>query len=190
MDARALAAMHARCSAHTVSRRYHAQIPYLSPRLARRLLEPADGLSLVLTVGDDVGAVGMLAPDPGGFEVALMVEDRWQRQGYGTRLLHALAVEAANRGVHTLTCRVRPDNAAVLPTIRRAGLRALVDFDEGLTRYRIPVAELTDPPRKRNNRPAMAQVTTPPVSLLHARREPREIYPPADFIDQAVRGGA
>lgn len=50
-----------------------------------------------------------------------MVEDAWQQQGQGSRLLRALAVEAANRGVETLTCLVQSDDKAVLRTIRRAG---------------------------------------------------------------------
>jgi hypothetical protein len=36
----------------------------------------------------------------------------------------------------------------------------------------------------------MGEVTTPLVALLRDRSELREVYPPADFIDQAVRGGA
>lgn len=197
-DATALVAMHARCSSETVCRRYHAPLPRLSPRLARAMLEPAGGLSLVLTVGDDIVAVGMLAPDPSSpdgtdAEVGLLVEDRWQNQGHGTRLLRALVVEAATRGLRTLTCQVRPDNEAVLPTIRRAELHARVSAADGLTVYRIPVDKVVETAaerRRRRNRPAMGEVTTPLVALLHDRRELREVYPPADLIDQAVRGGA
>lgn len=197
-DATALVAMHERCSSETVGSRYHAPLPRLSPRLARAMLEPAGGLSLVMTVGDDIVAVGMLAPDPTSHdgtdaEVGLMVEDRWQRQGHGTRLLRALVVEAATRGLRTLTCQVRPDNETVLPTIRRAELHARVSAADGLTVYRVPVDKVVETAaerRRRRNRPAMGEVTTPLVALLHDRRELREVYPPADLIDQAVRGGA
>jgi len=178
-DAGALAAMHARCSAETVHRRFLAPVPRLSPRLARALLEPVGGVSLLVTVGRHVVAAGMLGPDPetpGAAEVGVMVEDRWQRHGHGTRLLRALAVEAAHLGYDTLTCMVRPDNDAVLPSIRRAGLRARVSFADGLTEYRIPLARL--------------QGTAPLVALLHGRRELREVYPPADLVDRAIRDGA
>ncbi|HSE55367.1 MAG TPA: GNAT family N-acetyltransferase [Nocardioidaceae bacterium] len=178
-DARALAEMHARCSAETVHRRFHAPVPHLSPRLARALLEPAGGVSLVVTVGRHIVAAGMLGPDPetpGAAEVGVMVEDRWQRHGHGTRLLRALAIEAAHLGHDALTCMVRPDNDAVLPSIRRAGLRARVSFADGLTEYRIPLARLRG--------------TAPLVALLHDRRELREVYPPADLLDQAIRDGA
>lgn len=189
-DARALVAMHARCSEETVHRRYHSPVPHLTPRLARALLAPADGLSLVLTVGDDIVAIGMFAPGADGAELGLMVEDRWQRQGHGTKLLRALAIEAANRGLDTVTCLVQSDNDAVLRTIHRARLRALVSYVDGVTEYRIPVGKLADSPRRRTNRPVMGGVTAPLVALLHERRELREAYPPADLIDQAVRGGA
>ncbi len=189
-DARALVAMHARCSEETVYRRYHSPVPHLTPRLARALLEPAEGLSLVLTVGDDIVAIGMFAPGAAGAELGLMVEDRWQRRGHGTKLLRALAIEAANRGLDTVTCLVQSDNDAVLRTIHRARLRALVSYVDGVTEYRIPVGKLADSPRRRTNRPVMGGVTAPLVALLHERRELREAYPPADLIDQAVRGGA
>jgi ribosomal protein S18 acetylase RimI-like enzyme len=197
-DTAALVAMHERCSSETVSRRYHAPLPRLTPRLAGALLEPAGGLSLVMTAGEQIVAIGMLAPDPAGAdgtdaEVGLMVEDRWQRQGHGTHMLRLLAVEAARRGLGTVTCQVRPDNEAVLPTIRQAGLHARVSSVDGLRVYRVPVDKVTETPaeaRRRRNRPAMGEVTTPLVALLHDRRELRQVYPPADLIDQAVRGGA
>lgn len=192
-DASALVAMHARCSAETLYSRFHAPVPRISPRLARTLLEPADGCSLVLTVGRQVIAVGTLAVGPEGAELGLLVEDRWQRQGHGTRLLHALALEAAARGLDTVMCMVQPENDAVLKTVRRSGLRALVSFADGLTMYRIPVSRLAgsrDAARRGRGRPPVGDVTAPLVALLHERAELREVYPPADFIDQAVRGGA
>ena len=198
-DTEALTAMHLRCSARTLYRRYHAPVPHVTPRLARALLEPPAGASMLLTVGPDVVAAGMFCPDettaePSEAEVGFMVEDAWQQQGQGTRLLRALAVEAANRGLETLICMVQPDNQAVLHTIRRAGLRARASYADGLAHYRIPVSGLRTSVekagRRRSNRPPMEVVTSGLVPLLHDRPELREIYPPADLIDQAVRGGA
>jgi GNAT superfamily N-acetyltransferase len=188
-DVGALIAMHDRCSAETVLRRYHAPVPRMSPRLARALLEPVDGLSLLATSGDQVVAAGVLATGPVGSEVGLMVEDRWQRQGLGTRLLRGLAEEAARRGLTRLVCLVQPENNAVLSTVRRAGLRAHVSWVDGMTQCEIPVAKLTDPSRRRSSLRTMGQVTTPLVALLHARAELREVYAPADYIDRAVRDG-
>lgn len=198
-DARALVAMHARSSAETVYRRYHAPVQHVSVRLARALLDPVDGFSIVLMAGDDVvalGTVGVVGPGDERervAEVGLMVEDRWQRQGHGSRLLRALALEASRAGIDTLVCTVLPDSTALLSVIQRAGLRARVRHDDGVTQYRVPVGRLAraDEARpRRGNRPAMGEVTAPLVALLHDRRELREVYPPADLIDQAVRGGA
>lgn len=197
-DAGALAAMHERCSAETLYRRYHAPVARLSPRMARALLEPAGGASLMLTVGDEVVAAGMFSPDPASEEPAtaelgLLVEDTWQRRGLGARLLRALAEEAARAGLETLVCQVLPENDAVLRTVARAGLQAHGCFVDGVVQYRVPLGSLRAPDgrrRRRGNRPVMGGVTSGLVSLLHERAELRQVYPPADLIDQAVRGGA
>jgi GNAT superfamily N-acetyltransferase len=189
-DVDELIAMHDRCSAETVLRRYHAPVPRMSPRLAQTLLEPADGLSLLVMSGAQVVAAGMLASGPAGPELALMVEDRWQRHGLGTRLLLHLAEEAARRGVTSMVCHVQPHHQAVLSTVRRAGLRASVSVVDGVTQYEIPVPVLNDSPGRRGKRRNMGEITTPLASLLHERAELREVYPPADFIDRAVRDGA
>jgi predicted N-acetyltransferase YhbS len=164
-DAAAVVAMHGRCSADTVHRRYHAPMPRVSSRFARRLLAPDGGLSVVATVGTTVVGIGMLAPEhvePDGpvcrVEAGLMVEDRWQRRGLGTRLLHELAVAAAQSGHDEITCLVQPRNDAVLRAVRRAGLRALVSREDGVDRCRIPVVGLDVPgpqePRERQGLPS------------------------------------
>lgn len=190
-DAEAVVALHERCSAETIYRRYHAPMPRVNARFARSLLCPADGVSTVVTADGAVVALGMLATGPSGPEVGLMVEDRWQRRGLGSRLLLALAEEAADRGMETLTCLVQPDNDAVLHTIHRARLTVRVSRVDGSVVYRIPVGKLRDrPARKKRGRPSMGEITTPLVALLHSRGELREVNPAADLIDQAVRGGA
>lgn len=189
-DAEQVVAMHDRCSSRTVLHRYHAPVARISLRMARAMLEPTDGTSLVATVDGEVVGLGMMAATAEGVELGLLVEDRHQRQGIGARMLRALALDAAGGGVTELVCRVHTENTAVAATVRRANLRARVTWADGHTMYRIPVGRLADTPRRRTNRPVMGEVTTPLVSLLHQRHELREIYPPADFIDQAVRGGA
>lgn len=188
-DTAAVVAMHARCSAETVLRRYHSPVSRVSPRLARALLQPADGLSLVLQVGDDIVGLGLIASGPDGPELGIMIEDGWQKRGLGTRLLRVLVDEAAERGLATLSCLVQPDNDAVLRTIRRAELRARVSRADGLAVFRIPVRRDPAGPASRRH-PAMGRITTPLVALLHDRQELREVSPAASLIDQAVRGGA
>ncbi|MCW2833437.1 MAG: hypothetical protein JWN68_1390 [Nocardioides sp.] len=192
-DGPALIAMHARCSAETLYRRYHAPMPQLRVPAARALLEPVNGFSMVLTAGTAVIGYGTVANATDPFEIGLLVEDRWQGQSHGTRLLAALAESARERGAETLTCHVQPGNQAVLATIQRAGLRAHASHADGLNTYRIvvPRSIRADTPRRRPKpRPSLANVTKPLVSLLHQRPELREVCPAADLIDQGVRGGA
>lgn len=197
-DTDALVALHERCSAATLYRRFHAPVVRLTPRMARALLEPPGGASLLLTVDGDVVAAGMFSPDPTGeepttAEAGLLVEDAWQRRGHGARLLRHLAEEAAGAGFETLSCLALPENDAVLRTVDRAGLRARTSYVDGVVQHRVPLGALTPGPgsrRRRGNRSAMGGVTSGLVSLLHQRAELRQVYPPADLIDQAVRGGA
>ena len=193
-DVRALTAMHGRCSAETVYRRFHAPMAHLNPGMARALLEPRDGFSMVLTTGDAVVGCGTVAPEGDSLEIGLVVEDGWQHQGHGSRLLAALVDVAVERGAETLTCYMQPDNEAALGVIRRAGLRAHASHADGVTVCRIVVGgrgvAADTPRRRRAGSPWMGNVTTPLVTLLHERVELREICPAADLIDQAVRGGA
>lgn len=194
-DLAALVAMHERCSAETVYRRYHTPTPHLSDRLARTMLEPVDGWSIVAASGQGstsaVHAVAMLA----GYgdrraEIGIVVEDVLQRQGVGSRMLRALACQAAESGIERLTVEIHADNAAMFATIRTAGLSASVANLDGVRQATVPIGHLREIHERRENKITMGELTTPLVSLLHQRRDLRGISGPADLIDQAVRAGA
>lgn len=189
-DVPALIALHLRCSAKTLFRRYHAPLPRLTPRVARQLLEPSGGRSVVVVDGDAVVAHGMVAPDDEGLDLGLLIEDRWQRLGLGTRLLHALAQDAARAGHQRLCCLVQPDDRAMLGVVQRAGLRARVRAEDGLVRVTISLPAATRLEQSPRRRPSPGTITTPLVDLLHRRPELREIHPLADLIDRTVRDGA
>lgn len=190
VDIRALVEMHDRCSAETLSRRYHSPMRRLSARLARAMLLPRDGFSLVLPAGDGDGvvAMGMVSFRDDVVEAALLVEDRWQRRGHGTELLRALAREAARRGASELTLITRRDDTSVLATVHRAGFRAHVRCVDGVNRLRVPLHRPSSTLRS-TDRPARRRPTEPLVALLHQRKELRDVYAPAAVIDQAVRDG-
>lgn len=191
-DLRSLTAMHTRCSAETLRRRYHASMPRLTPRLARALLRPADGWS-VLAVSDEDAVVGIAtyAPDREGmYDVGLLVEDRWQRRGLGTRLLLALARAAHERGIPSLTCASQPDNVSVPRTIRSAGFRPRIRMLDGLAVATFSVTGAFDGVRGRVNKPRLESTTRHLVPLLHARKELSSIHPVAHRLDESVRSGA
>jgi hypothetical protein len=83
-DVPELVALHTRCSADTLYRRYHAPMSRLGPRMARRILQPAGGNSLVRCEGHTIVAAGMLAAGDEGLDVGLLVQDRRLRRGPGT----------------------------------------------------------------------------------------------------------
>jgi GNAT superfamily N-acetyltransferase len=190
-DVDLLIAMHARCSAESIYRRYHSFTPHHTRRFAESVLQPTRGWSLVMTSGPDIVAVAVLGVDGDGHsEVGLLVEDRWQRRGLGSRLLRAVADEASAQGVQTLMLLVQRENEAVLPAVRRAGFNAHVASVDGLLEVSVPIGRLAEERAHGRGRVTMGKVTTPLVELLNRRSELREIYPAAGLLDQSVRGGA
>jgi GNAT superfamily N-acetyltransferase len=184
-----LLAMHARCSAHTLRRRYHTPRPRITAAFARELLEPEDGTSVVAMAGPDLVGIGVLADGDDGPELGVLVEDGYQRRGLGTRLVHHLVREAADRSLPSVRCVVLPGNDAALPTLLRAGLRVHVAAGaDGARICTVPVA--VSRPVGRGRKPARGVLTSPLVSLLHQRADLRGIHGPADMVDRAVRDGA
>lgn len=87
-DAPAVMRMHHRCSPDTVFRRYFSAVPALSPQMQERLLQTR--LALVAEHGHEVVGMGNLAEAPGQpVELALLVEDSWQRYGVGRAMAEA-----------------------------------------------------------------------------------------------------
>lgn len=117
-DGQAIARMHRRCSLDTVFRRYLTAMPSLSPSLQQRLLELH--LSVVAVHGREVIGLAHLAETPDGPpELALMVEDGWQRRGVG-RMLAEVVLRAAEADGHAsaVACTL-PSSTAVHVLLRR-----------------------------------------------------------------------
>ena len=129
-DAEAVVAMHERCSYESRTRRYHVPMPKLTTRTARHLSAPAGGVSVVAAVGDAVIGMATAAPweELGSttMEVAVLVEDGWQGQGLGLRLLRQLVAEARDLGADRVVCVVQPENHAMLRTLERLRMRSRV----------------------------------------------------------------
>ncbi len=137
-DADAVLALHGRCSAETLFRRYHAGLRTIPRRWSHRLLAPDGGLSVLAVCGRDVLALGQLIPGHGDIaEVSLLVEDAWQRNGLGTALLKRLAVLAAARGRHELVATYLPGQEGMRRTALRAGLAPAPAEPGGLLRIRL-----------------------------------------------------
>ena len=130
--------LHERVSASTLQQRYLVGGRPAAARL-RRLLEPAGGRTLLAVAGDGrvVAMASLLAEGDLG-EVAVLVEDDWQRRGIGTALLRRLLACAERGRFAALVAHAAADNVAMLRTLRRLG-RGPADEDGAMVSVTLPV---------------------------------------------------
>ena len=88
--------------------------------------------------GDDIVGVagynGLPGPDHAGpreAELAVAVEDAWQRNGLGRALTRRLTRTAREHGCEAFLVRILPDNRAALALLRRLAPDAVVQFAGG-----------------------------------------------------------
>jgi GNAT superfamily N-acetyltransferase len=128
-DTASLVRMHARCSGDSIYKRYATPLARIDDRFARRLLLAGDG-ALVATVGDEVVGIASISTCENAIaEVALLVEDGWQRRGLGTRLLTGAARLARGHGAADVVMRSRTHNPALMSLAFASGLRARIRLD-------------------------------------------------------------
>jgi L-amino acid N-acyltransferase YncA len=139
-DVDAVVALHDRCSAETLRRRFHIPVSRVAPRFAEELISPKDGWSVLAEqCGEVVGLASAGPLSPTCVEVGLLVEDLFQGSGAGSRMLRDLAEEASVRGFRSLVCLVEADNESVFPTVRRAGLDGALSLVDGLLEVVAPL---------------------------------------------------
>ncbi|MCX4668888.1 GNAT family N-acetyltransferase [Streptomyces sp. NBC_01381] len=130
-DVEAAKAMHDRCSRRTLSMRYHGPVRD-ADRYLNHLLSPRFGRTLaVQTASGRIVGIGHLLWDGDETEIALLVEDEWQRRGIGTELLGrlvALAVEASCESVYAVT---QASNTGMVAAMRGLGLPLDYQIEEG-----------------------------------------------------------
>ncbi|MFF9075906.1 GNAT family N-acetyltransferase [Streptomyces sp. NPDC014735] len=130
-DLEAARAMHDRCSDRTLTLRYHGPVRD-ADRYLDHLLSPRFGRTLAAqTASGRLVALGHLLWDGDETEVALLVEDDWQRRGIGSELLRrlvALAVEAGCENVYAVT---RASNTGMVAAMRALALPLDYQIEEG-----------------------------------------------------------
>ncbi len=139
-----------RVSAQTHWRRFFA---YAQPaqshawREAQRMVQLA-GDTLVATVADagneTAVAVAELAYDPQlcSGEMAIMVQDDYQRQRLGMVLGRLLVARALRHGLTELYCYIQPDNQIALRLVRQLGVPSSTRFAGGLVYAQIRITDL------------------------------------------------
>ncbi|GAA3126789.1 L-amino acid N-acyltransferase YncA [Kribbella aluminosa] len=180
-DADAVVAMHDRCSYESRTRRYHVPMPKLTARTARHLSAPAGGVSIVACV--DGAVIGMATAAPWEelgsttMEVAVLVEDGWQGQGLGLRLLREVVNGARALGADRVVCMVQPENHAMLRTLERLRMRSRVVRDGDSLMVSVALSD----------RSLSHEVDRPAVPYRHTRATPSHRSEPPRSAGQPAR---
>ncbi|MGG8406582.1 GNAT family N-acetyltransferase, partial [Streptomyces sp. 12297] len=160
-DVPAARAMHDRCSDRTLGLRYHGPVAD-ADRYLSHLLSPRFGRTLAAqTASGKLVALGHLLWDGDETEVALLIEDAWQRRGIGSELLRrlvALAVEAGCDSVYAVT---QSSNTGMVAAMRGLGLPLDYQIEEGT----LVITARLDAMKARRSRPAYELTPERPYSL-------------------------
>ncbi|MDR6979493.1 GNAT superfamily N-acetyltransferase [Streptomyces sp. 3330] len=130
-DLAAAKAMHERCSSRTLGMRYHGPVGD-ADRYLRHLLSPRFGRTLaVQTPSGRVVGLGHLLWDGDETEVALLIEDQWQRRGVGAELLGRLVAMAVEAGCESVYAVTQASNTGMVAAMRGLDLPLDYQIEEG-----------------------------------------------------------
>ncbi|MCX5076646.1 GNAT family N-acetyltransferase [Streptomyces sp. NBC_00513] len=130
-DLAAARAMHDRCSERTLGLRYHGPVGD-ADRYLGHLLSPRFGRTLAATTASGkLVALGHLLWDGDDTEVALLIEDDWQRRGIGSELLRRLLSMAVEAGCDSVYAVTQASNTGMVAAMRGLGLPLDYQIEEG-----------------------------------------------------------
>ncbi|MFB9523509.1 GNAT family N-acetyltransferase [Streptomyces cremeus] len=130
-DLEAALALHGRCSERTLNLRYHGPVGD-ADRYLTHLLSPRYGRTLaVQTASGRLVALGHLLWDGDETEVALLVEDAWQRRGIGSELLGRLVGLAAEADCESVYAVTQASNTGMVAAMRGLELPLDYQIEEG-----------------------------------------------------------
>lgn len=130
-DLAAARAMHDRCSERTLGLRYHGPVAD-ADRYLGHLLSPRFGRTLAATTASGkLVALGHLLWDGDETEVALLIEDDWQRRGIGSELLRRLLAMAVEAGCDSVYAVTQASNTGMVAAMRGLGLPLDYQIEEG-----------------------------------------------------------
>ncbi|GAA2794398.1 GNAT family N-acetyltransferase [Kitasatospora paracochleata] len=143
-DKPAALAMHHRCSPDTLRKRYHGPVGD-ADRYLDHLLDARHGQTLAVETEDGrIVALAHLMWDDDGAEVALLVEDAWQRRGLGVDLLRRMAALALQAGVRTVYAVTTSANTGLIATMRRLSAPLDYQVEDGTLVITAHLAEAAD----------------------------------------------
>ncbi|MEV7163080.1 GNAT family N-acetyltransferase [Streptomyces microflavus] len=165
-DLAAARAMHDRCSPGTLGLRYHGPVGD-ADRYLDHLLSPRFGRTLaVQTASGKLVALGHLLWDGDETEVALLVEDDWQRRGIGSELLGRLVQLAEEAGCDSVYAVTQSRNTGMVAAMRAQELPLDYQIEEGTL---VITARLTRATDERTARPS-GRAAQPSAPAERARR--------------------
>jgi GNAT superfamily N-acetyltransferase len=130
-DLTAARALHDRCSTRTLRARYHGPVADAG-RYLDHLLSPRFGRTLaVQTASGRIVALGHLLWDGDETEVALLVEDDWQRRGIGAELLRRLVGMAREADCASVYAVTQASNTGMVAAMRALRLPLDYQVEEG-----------------------------------------------------------
>ncbi|GAA1568347.1 hypothetical protein GCM10009731_23270 [Streptomyces globosus] len=130
-DLAAARAMHDRCSERTLGLRYHGPVAD-ADRYLGHLLGPRFGRTLAATTASGrLIALGHLLWDGDETEVALLIEDEWQRRGIGSELLRRLVAMAVEAGCGSVYAVTQASNTGMVAAMRGLGLPLDYQVEDG-----------------------------------------------------------
>jgi GNAT superfamily N-acetyltransferase len=126
-----------RCSRATLFRRFHGYSDGTAH--VRSLTAGRRHLSTTAWDGADCVGLATLAAGPGGHDLGVLVEDRFQRRGVGTALVARLLADARVAGVASFGADLLYDTAFAVRLLAQAGpLRSSLDW--GVLRVTVDLA--------------------------------------------------
>ena len=142
-DVDRLTRLFGRLSPRSVQLRFFSPIPGMSRAQLIRLVD-VDHIrreALVALSNDEIVAVARydgreVATEA---EIAVTVEDTWQRRGIGKRLTRRLSTLAVARGYNTFIADILPDNRAALSLVRNLSTETSVRWSDGAYEALIPL---------------------------------------------------
>jgi GNAT superfamily N-acetyltransferase len=125
-DGDALVAMHDRCSLETRIARWHAPIrgipaSYLTEVTAGAATHAAVVAARTTVPGELMGLASACMVSPDVWELGMLVEDAWQRQGVGRAMLRMLVVDVLRRGARDLLAVSLDERRSVLRNLHELG---------------------------------------------------------------------
>ncbi|TLS44010.1 GNAT family N-acetyltransferase [Streptomyces montanus] len=130
-DLEAAKDMHERCSSRTLNLRYHGPVGD-ADRYLNHLLSPRFGRTLAVeTAQGRIVGLGHLLWDGDETEVALLIEDEWQRRGIGGELLGRLVTMAVEAGCDSVYAVTQSSNTGMVAAMRGLDLPLDYQIEEG-----------------------------------------------------------